>query len=73
MDVKGAYLNGIVQEKVYMHQPEGYDDGSGRICQLVKMLYGLKQSGQAWSKKLDNELKERGFMNLKSDPCVYVQ
>jgi hypothetical protein len=32
MDVKGAYLNGILQENVFMRQPEGYDDGSGRIC-----------------------------------------
>ena len=45
MDVKGAYLNGVLQEKVYMQQPEEYDDGSGRVCQLVKTLCGLKQSG----------------------------
>jgi hypothetical protein len=45
MDVKGAYLNGILKERVYMRQPEGYDDKSGRACQLVKTLYSLKQSG----------------------------
>ena len=45
MDIKGAYLNGNLQENVYMHQPEGYDDGSGRVCLLIKTLYGLKQSG----------------------------
>lgn len=42
MDVKGAYLNGILKEKVYMQQPEGYDDGSGRVCLLVKTIYGFK-------------------------------
>jgi Reverse transcriptase (RNA-dependent DNA polymerase) len=47
-------------------------DISGRVCQLIKTLYGLKQSGREWNKKLDNELKEKRFMNLKSDPCVYV-
>ena len=45
MDVKGAYLNGILKEKVYMKQPEGFDDGTGRVCLLIKTLYGLKQSG----------------------------
>ena len=45
MDVKGAYLSGILHEKVYIKQPEGYDDKSGRVCELIKMLYGLKQSG----------------------------
>jgi reverse transcriptase-like protein len=38
MDVKGAYLNGILKEKVYMRQPEGYDDGTGRVCLLIKTL-----------------------------------
>ena len=43
MDVKGAYLDGILYEKVHMKQPEGYDDKSGRVCELIKTLYGLKQ------------------------------
>jgi hypothetical protein len=47
MDVKGAYLNGILDEQVYMHQPEGFEDGTDRICELLKSLYGLKQSGRA--------------------------
>ena len=45
MDIKGAYLNGILQETVYMKQPEGFKDGTGRVCKLIKTLYGLKQSG----------------------------
>ena len=45
MDVKGAYLNGILQETIYMEQPEGYKDGTGRVSRLVKTLYGLKQAG----------------------------
>ena len=45
MDIKGAYLNGILKEKVFMKQPEGFDDGTGRICLLIKTLYGLKQAG----------------------------
>ena len=53
MDVKGAYLNGILKETVYMLQPEGYDDGTNRVCHLQKTLYGLKQSGREWNKELD--------------------
>jgi hypothetical protein len=56
-----------------MWQLEEYEDGSGRVCQLIKTLYGLKQSGHEWNKKLDNELKEKEFTNLKSNPCVYVR
>ena len=73
MDVKGVYLNGILKEKVYMKQPEGYDDGTGRVCLLVKTLYGLKQSGREWNIELDKKLKQLGFTPLRSDPCAYVR
>jgi Reverse transcriptase (RNA-dependent DNA polymerase) len=46
MDVKGAYLNGILKEKVYMKQLEGYDNGTGRVCLLIKTL--LKAYAQKW-------------------------
>ena len=73
MDVKGAYLNGILKEKVYMRQPEGFGDGTNRVCCLQKTLYGLKQSGREWNKELDWRLKEKGFNNLRSDPCAYIR
>ena len=72
MDVKGAYLNGILNERVYMRQPEGHDDGTGRVCLLKKTLYGLKQAGREWNKELDRKLKRRGYVRLRSDPCVYI-
>ena len=72
MDVKGVYLNRILKEKVYMQQPEGYDDGTGRVCLLIKTLYGLKLSGHEWNEKLDMKLKELRFNPLRSNPCVYV-
>ena len=72
MDVKGAYLNGYLKESVYMCQPDGYDDGTGRICHLVKTLYGLKQAGHEWNKVLDHKLKAKGFEPLLSDPCAYI-
>ena len=46
MDIKGAYLNGILKETIYMQQPKGFNDGMGRVCHSIKTLYGLKQSGQ---------------------------
>ena len=72
MDVKGAYLNGNLQENVYMCQPEGFDDKSRRVCHLIKTLYGLKQSGREWNKELDRQLKDKGFKNLWSDLCTYI-
>ncbi|CAI7796834.1 unnamed protein product [Closterium sp. NIES-53] len=44
MDVKTAFLYGVVDEEIYMKQPEGYDDGSERVCRLNKAIYGLKQA-----------------------------
>src|SRR5688572_28532001 len=44
-DVKGAYLNGYLDEEIYMRQPAGFDDSTGRICRLIRSLYGLKQAG----------------------------
>jgi len=73
MDIKGAYLNGILKENIYMEQPEGSNDGTGRICWLIKTLYGLKQSGCEWNKTLDSKLIKFGFTQLISDPCVYIK
>jgi hypothetical protein len=57
MDIKGA---GTLKEKVYMWQPEGYDDGSGQVCLLEKMLYGLKQSEHELNKELVLKLTKHG-------------
>jgi hypothetical protein len=73
LDIKGAYLNGDLQEDIYMQQPEGFDDRSRRVCQLYKMLYGLKQSGWEWNRKLNKRLTELGFSRNKVDHCVYVR
>jgi hypothetical protein len=64
MDVKGAYLNSNLKEKVYMHQPEGFDDGTRRVCLLIKTIYGLKQSGHEWNNELDKKLKAKGYKRL---------
>ena len=53
MNVKGAYLNGILDEKVYMWQPEGFEDGTHCICKLLRSLYSLKQSSHVWNIKFN--------------------
>jgi hypothetical protein len=68
LDVKGAYLNGDLQEEVFMEQPPGFDDGSGRKCRLRKTLYGLKQSGKEWNRKLHGILTKHGFIRLIPRP-----
>jgi hypothetical protein len=73
MDIKGAYLNGILQETVYMKQPEGCEDGTDRVCHLIKTLYGLKQSGREWNKEFNTKIKTHSYRRLISDPCIYIR
>ena len=72
LDVKGAYLNGKLTERMYMKQPEGYDDRTRRVCQLIKTLYSLKQARREWNIELDTKLRKKGYMRLRSDPCIYI-
>src|SRR6266852_5279991 len=73
MDVKGAYLNRTLKETIYMRQPKGFADGSGRVCCLKKTLYGLKQSGLEWNTEFDNKMRAKGYKRLRADPCVYTR
>ena len=73
MDVKGAYLNGNLEEEVYMLQPDGFGDGTGKVCRLIKTLYGLKQAGREWNKVLNMRLRDKGFKNLEADPCAFIR
>ena len=73
MDVKGAYLHGTLKEEIYMDQPDGYSDGTSRLCRLIKTIYGLKQSGREWNEELDMKLLTANFSRLYSDPCVYIR
>jgi len=72
LDVKGAYLNGKLKEQVLMRQPEGYNNGTGCVCLLIKTLYGLKQAGREWNLEFDAKLHKKGYACLRSDPCVYI-
>ena len=73
IDVKGAYLNGKLDEEIYMKQPEGFTDGTDRVLKLHKTIYGLKQSGKVWNDRLNREFKKLNFQRLLSDQCVYTR
>lgn len=70
-DVKTAFLYGELEEEIYMTQPEGFHDGTDRICKLSKSIYGLKQAPKNWNKKVSSFLKTLNFKNTDDDPCIY--
>ena len=74
MDVSTAFLHGELTEEVYMRQPEGFIEPGNEhlVCRLRRSIYGLKQSPRCWNQALDNRLKEMGFRQTLSDPCLYV-
>lgn len=72
LDVKTAYLNGEIDKQIFMTQPDGFDDQSGRVLELLKAIYGLKQASCAWSKKLNQVLISLGFKRLESDHSVFI-
>jgi len=72
MDVVAAYLNGKLDEEVYIKQPPGFNDGTGRVCKLILSIYGLKQAGRNWNIELNTTFKSLGFIQLITDQCIYV-
>jgi transposase InsO family protein len=72
LDVKTAFLNGVLTEEVYLRPPEGFEDKQGKVWLLKKALYGLKQAAQAWHATLKNRLATIGLKPSESDPCLYV-
>ena len=73
MDVKTAFLNGKLEEEVYMIQPRGLEDSSNskKVCKLQRAIYGLKQASRSWNKRFDEEVKALGFIQSMEEPCVY--
>ncbi|CAI7900049.1 unnamed protein product [Closterium sp. NIES-53] len=72
MDVKTAFLYGVVDEEIYMKQPEGYDDGSGRVCRLNQAIYGLKQAPRCWYARLVEALEALGFKVSGCDESLFM-
>jgi hypothetical protein len=73
MDISNAFLNGDLTQDVYMHQPEGFEQGEGNmVLKLNRSLYGLKQASQVWYQKLDIALQKIGFHCTHCDHCMFV-
>ncbi|CAI7930962.1 unnamed protein product [Closterium sp. NIES-54] len=72
MDITTAFLNGIILEELYMLQPEGLDDGSGRVCRLKKAIYGLKQPPRPWYHKLEETLLAGSFNKSECDHSFFL-
>ena len=75
LDVKTAFLHGILKEKVFMEQPEGYiqKGKENMVCLLKKSLYGLKQSPREWNHRFHTFMIKNGYTRSEYDPCVYLK
>ena len=73
MDVKTAFLNGNLEESIYMVQPEGFiaQDQEQKVCKLQKSIYGLKQASRSWNIRFDTAIKSYGFEQNVVEPCGY--
>ena len=73
MDVKTAFLNGVVEEEVYVEQPLGFEthDKETHVCKLNKSMYGLKQAPRTWYDRIDSFLSSLGFTKSKADSSLY--
>lgn len=72
MDVKGAFLNGDLDEEIYMVAPEGFPS-SNKVCKLQKAIYGLKQASRMWNEKFNQFAMRIGFKRCSSDYCLYTK
>lgn len=71
-DIKTAFLYGDLDEEIYMKQPDGFSDSSGKVCRLNRSLYGLKQASRCWNLKFTNFLKKFKLSSSEADSCVFV-
>ena len=75
MDMKTAFLNGQLDEDIYMAQPDGFTNMANPdyVCKLQRSLYGLKQSPRMWNKTIDDFMLRLKLTKCESDHCVYMK
>ena len=73
MDVKTVFLNGYLEESIYMVQPEGFltKGQEQKVCKLKRSIYGLKKASRSWNIRFDEAVKTYGFDQNVNEPCVY--
>ncbi|KAK1683651.1 hypothetical protein QYE76_044499, partial [Lolium multiflorum] len=73
MDVKTAFLNGDIEEELYMVQPKGFVDpkNADKVCKLQRSIYGLKQASRSWNLRFDRVIKDFGFIRTHGEACIY--
>jgi len=73
LDVNSAFLNGVLEETIFMKQPPGFEvTDSSLICKLNKAIYGLKQAPRQWFNRLKFTLLQLGFVSSKSDFSFFI-
>ena len=75
MDVKTTFLNGLIEEELYIEQPQGFktDVQETHVCKIKKELYGLKQGPRAWYGRIDGFLMSLGFTKSKAYSKIYYK
>lgn len=75
LDVKSAFLNGELQEEVFVEQPLDFvkDGEEGKVYKLQKALYGLRQASRAWYTKIDSFFRQNQFERSENEPTLYVK
>ena len=75
MDVKSSFLNGYIDEEVYVSQPSGFEDHKypDHVFKLKKALYGLKQAPRQWYERLSNFLLSQGYERGKTDKTLFIK
>jgi hypothetical protein len=75
MDVKSTFLNGVLEEEVYVDQPHGFEvkEHPTKVYRLKKALYGLKQAPRSWYNRIDTYLIKSGFSRSQNEPTLYTK
>ena len=75
LDVKTAFLNGSLDDEIYMQQPDGYINKKhpDYVCKLKRSIYGLRQAARCWNKVIDGYLKSKNYKASSADSCVYIK
>src|SRR5205809_630275 len=72
MNAQNAYLNLELDKKIYMKVPERVNHLPDQVCELLKSLYGLKQSANLWNKKITKTLRSLEFEQTLADASVFI-